>query len=274
MTIPEQITLLIQESGNQFHAKVARRLIDEGWHVVVSPYYMDQNQNKAREIDLIAEKLIEVRDLHGRRPIGQLAVRLFIECKFIPSYSVFWFADKDKKSAEALVSSIRFFDLRNTETQKHHYLSASKKVAKLFKTSKKKASENAQSPISEKILENEQIYKALNQSLNAMIAMRNKPVSNPELGDSELPLKGTLDFPIVICDSLDLFYSVDFDVASQPKQITNNFQFEIRYAYFDHQNNQRDDYFLVDFVDFRKLDVFLNTIQTDTDIAVIAASYG
>ena len=56
MSVPDEITKLIDNSGNNFHAKVARWLSNDGWHITVSPYYMDQSQSKAREIDLIAEK--------------------------------------------------------------------------------------------------------------------------------------------------------------------------------------------------------------------------
>jgi hypothetical protein len=102
MPVPDEVLKLVAESGNNFHAKVARWMQADGWHVTVSPYYMDQTQNKAREIDLVAEKLWPVMDTFGRT-IDDVAVRLFIECKFIPSYSVFWFTDKDKESAEKLV---------------------------------------------------------------------------------------------------------------------------------------------------------------------------
>src|SRR5512143_4062633 len=103
MSGPEAITKLVAASGNNFHAKVARWMQADGWHVTVSPYYMDQTQNKAREIDLVAEKLWPVMDHWGRQPVGDVAVRLFVECKFIPSYSVFWFTDKDFEAAEKLV---------------------------------------------------------------------------------------------------------------------------------------------------------------------------
>ena len=88
MGVPDEVSKLVRNSGNNFHTKVARWLSDNDWHVVVSPYYMDQTQNKAREIDLIAEKLWPVRDMFDR-PMDDVAVRLFIECKFIPSHSVF-----------------------------------------------------------------------------------------------------------------------------------------------------------------------------------------
>ena len=117
MSVPDEVLKLISESGNNFHAKVARWMQADGWHVSVSPYYMDQTQNKAREIDLVAEKLWPVMD-HWGQPMGDVAVRLFVECKFIPSYSVFWFADKDTEAAEKLVCSNGHFRQDNMYTKK------------------------------------------------------------------------------------------------------------------------------------------------------------
>ncbi|MFN7835128.1 MAG: hypothetical protein ACK5NY_04970 [Burkholderiaceae bacterium] len=80
MTAPSEITDLIKSSGNNFHAKVARWFADNGWHVVISPYYMDQTQSKAREIDLVAEKLWPLTDAPGRpvdniaRPVGDHSI--------------------------------------------------------------------------------------------------------------------------------------------------------------------------------------------------------
>src|SRR5437868_4921451 len=116
MGVPDEVSKLVRSSGNNFHAKVARWLSDNEWHVVVSPYYMDQTQNKAREIDLIAEKLWPVNNTFGRR-MGDVAVRLFIECKFVPSYSVFWFAEKDQESAQALVCAGGSFRADNIYTK-------------------------------------------------------------------------------------------------------------------------------------------------------------
>jgi len=46
MEVPDEVFKLISSSGNSFHAKVARWLSGNGWHVIVSPYYMDQTQIK------------------------------------------------------------------------------------------------------------------------------------------------------------------------------------------------------------------------------------
>jgi len=70
MGVPDEVSKLVRNSGNNFHTKVARWLSDNDWHVVVSPYYMDQTQNKAREIDLIAEKLWPVRVGWGRATLS------------------------------------------------------------------------------------------------------------------------------------------------------------------------------------------------------------
>jgi hypothetical protein len=259
MGVPDDVTKLVRDSGNNFHAKVARWLSDKDWHVVVSPYYMDQTQNKAREIDLIAEKLWPVNDLFDRR-IDDVAVRLFIECKFVPAHSVFWFADKDQVSAQELVCASGPYRAENMYTNKHHYLAQSPKVAKLFATSASKAPEN------------EPFYKALSQVLNAMVSMRGQPVSVPALKKSQRSPRAVIEFPVVVCSSFDQIYYVDFYKESQPELIKDNFQLEVRYAYFDRHNKQRDDYFLLDFVEYSQLEKFAEVIDEDAKVAAFFAS--
>lgn len=253
MAVPKEITDLILSSGNNFHAKVARWLSEEGWRVVVSPYYMDQTQNKAREIDLVAEKTWPVRDPFGTA-VSDVAVRLFIECKFIASDAVFWFADKDQESALELVCASGPFRANNSYTDRHHYLSKSHRVAKLFSTSN-----------NNKNSENEPFYKALNQALNAMVSMRGQSVMTPSLKKTQYC--AILDFPVVVCSSFDRVYSVDFYSDSPPEPIQDNFQLEVRYAYIDRNENRRDDFFLLDFVAFDKLEEFAKAIDIDAKTA-------
>ena len=108
MAVSEEVTQLVSGSGNNFHAKVAPWIQSDGWYVSVSPYYLDQTPNKPREIDLVAEKLWPVVDMFNRHT-DDVVIRLFIECKFVSSYSVFWFTDKDMKAAEKLVCSQKPF---------------------------------------------------------------------------------------------------------------------------------------------------------------------
>lgn len=258
MAVPIEVSELIKNSGNNFHAKVARWLSDNGWHVVVSPYYMDQTQNKAREIDLIAEKLWPVINDFNQKT-GNIAVRLYVECKFVPSYSAFWFADKNMKSALELVCSNGHYKENNTYTQKHHYLAHSATVAKLFATSTSKTNEN------------EPFYKALNQALNAMVSMRGQPVSTPTSNNNQRPPSLIIEFPIVVCSSFKQIYSADFYAESEPKPITDNFQLEVNYAYIDKHSKQKDDYFLLDFVEFDQLESFAKAIDEDAKVAAFFA---
>lgn len=255
MSIPVEVQKLISESGNNFHAKVARWMQADGWHVAVSPYYMDQTQNKAREIDLVAEKLWPVHDSWGGQPIGDVAVRLFIECKFIPSYSVFWFTDKDMDAAEKLVCSSGKFRTNNSYTKKHHYLAESPRVAKLFAASVGRGTDN------------DPYYKALNQVLNAMISMRGGQISVPALRKRGRGPMALLEFPVVVCSSFQQIYGVDFFADLPPERVTDNFQLEIEYAYLDRAGAHRDEHLLLDFVEFGQLQSFVTAIAENANLA-------
>lgn len=259
MAVPDEVLKLVAESGNNFHAKVARWMQSDGWHVTVSPYYMDQTQNKAREIDLVAEKLWPVLDRGGRQPVGDVAVRLFIECKFIPSYSVFWFTDKDIESAEKLVCSSGRFRADNSFTKKHHYLAQSPRVAKLFATSVARGTDN------------DPYYRALNQVLNAMVSMRGRQVTVPELKTRGRGPMAVLEFPVVVCSSFQQVYGVDFYADSEPQAVPDNFQLEIQCAYLDRGGAQRDEHLLLDFVEFDRLESFVTAIEEDAKAAAFFA---
>ena len=95
----DKVKELIEKSGNNFHCKVFNELIKKGWKVSVSPYYNDNITDKPREVDLIAERPFRFKDKINHEFI-HIFVRLFIECKYIPSETVFWFHNKDINSAE------------------------------------------------------------------------------------------------------------------------------------------------------------------------------
>lgn len=159
MSTNDEVDKIVQESGNNFHCRVTNYLRDNGWHTLVSPYYMDSSLNKPREIDLIAEKEFKYSDRLEQKH-GSINIRLFIECKYIPYKIVFWFDDKDMESAKKWVTSNSSLPENNIYTDKHHYLATNSTVAKLFRGKTKRSQEN------------EAIYKALNQCLNSMVSNR------------------------------------------------------------------------------------------------------
>lgn len=259
MPVPASITQLIQSSGNNFHAKVARWFQSNGWYTQVSPYYMDQTQSKARELDLVVEKLWPITGAFGRHE-GDVVVRLFVECKFIASETVFWFTPKDTAAAMKLVCSLGPFRENNTYTSKHHYIAESHRVAKLFTTNGARGQET------------EPFYKALNQSLNATVALRNRPPGHSELAARRGGKLVTLNYPVVVCSSFSQLYAADFLADMEPDQLRANFQLEVQYAYVDEAGRPQDELFLLDFVEFDQLATFERAIEAGVEAGAFLAS--
>lgn len=261
MNVPSRVQELIEGSGNSFHAKVARWFTADGWSVAVSPYYLDQSQQKARELDLIAEKVWTIKGSFGDF-LGEVAVRLFVECKFLPGHTVFWFTDKNRVAVEEMICAPGVFRRDNSYTEKHHHLSASNRVAKLC------VSENSRGQ------ESEPFYKALNQTLNGLVSFRRH---EPRAFSADGPISGfrmSLDFPVVVCNSFSKVYAADFGGVAPVMQVQDNFQLEVEYAYVDVSGRSRDELFLLDIVEFDRLDNFVAAIGRDAQLAGSFADEG
>ena len=246
----EKVKSIIKKSGNAFHGKVLKYLKEKDWTVLVSPYYNDNVSNKPREVDLIADNaFIAANGLN--QPIGTINVNLFIECKYIPQKTVFWFHDKDKQKAEDLVLATTPLPKNHPNTQKHHYLGDIDHVAKLFAGEKQRS------------LENEIFYKALNQSLNAMIYYRGRESIISEQRNHVII---TVSYPVIICNSFENLYRVDIESNDDPVKITENFQLEVNYAYLDSNKDPKNEYFFIDILSFDFLDNFLDTIKEDKNL--------
>jgi hypothetical protein len=127
-------------------------------------------------------------------------------------------------------------------------------VAKLFASSKSKS------------IENDLLYKALNQALNAMISLRGHPVSEPQAIKSSTPILKLLNFPVVVCHSFEKLFYADFQQNTPPQKLRNNFQLEVLYAYIDARQKPQNEYFLLDFVEFDQLDGFHSAIRDEASI--------
>ncbi|MBC6436265.1 hypothetical protein FM036_45985 [Nostoc sp. HG1] len=244
---------IINKSGNSFHCKAIKYLKEKGWQTLVSPYYMDGATNKPREIDLIAEKVFTNK---GRISDAARAVviKLFIECKYIPQSNVFWFSERDHVSAKQWVIDNTPLRADNIFTNYHHYLASEcRKVAKLF------SGESRQNT------ENEVIYKALNQSLNAMVYLRDQKPSQKSLEQAGVAYRilRTIEMPVILCNSFADFYRVDMEDLGDSRSIDANFQLEVNYAYINQDKSHKAEYFLIDIVAFDKLDDFLGVLEDD-----------
>lgn len=243
----DKVKKIIEQSGNTFHCKVLKYLQEKGWTVLICPYYNDNVSSKPREIDLIAEKEFDAKDGCGTF-LGTVNVKLFIECKYIPQITVFWFHGKDKPKAEDLVTRTTSLEKGYPPIKKHHYLAGVESVAKLFASEGKNSADN------------EIFYKALNQSLNAMVSYRKEPP-----GQNGYVLK-TVNYPIIVCNSFDNLYRVEINTDTEPTKITENFQLEVNYAYMTSNGNNVNEYFLIDILNFGLFDKFLEKIKDDAEL--------
>lgn len=220
---------------------------------------MDQAQSKAREIDLIAEKSVSIRDHFGKL-MGNGVVRLCIECKFIAATSVFWFTDKDTVSAQELVCRSGKSLRDSAYTNNHHYLSTCQSVAKIFQTESKSQ-------------EQEPIYKALNQVLSAHVNMRKRPLADPSLRTSSGGIRFLLNYPVVVCSDFSRLYRTEFFEDAEPVTISDNFQLEVQYAFAESTGSVKDEYFLIDFVAFELLDDFLEKVIHNAEVLASILKY-
>jgi hypothetical protein len=249
----DEVKEIIKTSGNTFHCNVLEYFQKKGWAVLISPYYNDNISSKPREIDLIAEKAFQAKDQCDSF-FGTVNIKLFIECKYISQKTVFWFHDKDKEQAENLVVKNTPLRKDNAYTQQHHYLCTPDKVAKLFADKRQKSADN------------EVFYKALNQSLNAMVYYRNRESIIKTKSSRHYPPLRLVNYPIIVCNSFDKLYRIDIGLNDEPKKISDNFQLEVNYAYLTSTGSNINEYFLIDLIDFNQLDNFLESLENDSKL--------
>ncbi len=243
----DKVKEIIENSGNKFHFKVLKKLQEKDWTVLISPYYNDNVTGKPREIDLIAEKAFKASGKPGQ--VGYfnytINIKLFIECKYIRPTTVFWFHGKDKTKAEKLITQTTPLKPSNTYTNRHHYLGGVDRVAKLFADDSKKSAEN------------EIFYKALNQSLNAMVYYRNRGSIIKSPNSEGSAILTSANYPVIICNSFENLYGIEIDTDADPFKITEDFLLEVNYAYMTSDNIPMNEYFLIDILNFDLLDSFL-----------------
>lgn len=249
MTEKTKVNEILEKSGHGFHSRVVKLLRDQKWPVLVSPYYSDNFTDKPREIDVIAERRYEVNETFGSW-LGNVNIRLFIECKYISGDTVFWFDNKDEiRARERVIKDIDLSDERNLVAQGYHHLDAIP-VAKLFTSEKGRE-------------DNEWISKAINQNLNALVYYRNRSGLFPDNPRMRSQLLRRVSYPIIVVNSLDHFYRMDMNNPDMtPEKISEPFQLEVNYAYVDDKGASQNEYFLIDIVSIDVLPDFLSKLES------------
>lgn len=241
---------LSETSGNSFQCRVANYFRGHNWTVLLSPYFVDALSDKTRESDLIVEKSFPVRQywVGGSRSVR---LRLFVECKYAAKNAgvVFWTDAMDLTAARNWVSSRPPFNPDGRHQREHHYFQSNDPVAKLFASEKQKGDDG------------DPIYKALNQCINGFIHNQTRPsmISTTKLSEEVT----RVDYPVIVFSSFDQFYSTDVANQVDPTPIQRNFLAEVNYAYVNPRGAAVRDYFLVDMVDFNKIESFVESLVTE-----------
>lgn len=250
-----KIKEIIRDSGHQLHLQVIDLLRSCGWKVTISPFYNDPATGKARELDIIAEKIISVtsslKKASDDLPLEEsLRVQFFIECKYIKNPLVFWFDDKNIPETQVFARSNKVLEtiqesvLNQVHAQErrriHHYVKDTD-VAKLHKT------QGTQ----------DNFFDGLSSVLNSWMIYNQIPKSN------------TVTFPIIILNSFNNVFRVDATNKNGFKKIVDSFQYEINYSCLK-DSIQNSQFCLVDILEVDRMDAFIDFLGSN-DFAIFSS---
>lgn len=251
----DKIKSIIENSGNDLHQEVVDFLREKGWEVKSSPYYNDPATNKPREIDIIARKKFQAHDWAGDHS-DYLAVRLFIECKYIRDSNLIWFENKNMAAAEDLARNNSILrdahrnELQNTSTlppKIHHYVRESAVAKRWDKTGHA-----------------DPLYEAMNGALNGQIFFQEHQYS-----EDSYPV----DFPLIVVNSFDNLHRRDTKNAKGYTAVTEPFQIEVDYSYTNRESKPATGYFLLDVVAKDGLDAYLADLEA-SDVKILRDRLG
>lgn len=243
--LDNQISKIIEKSGHDFHLKVSKKLRDLGWNTVDNHYYNDPDSGKAREIDIIATKEYPVHGDSFNHVNEKIIIKLFIECKYINSPTIFWFKNRDINRAIELSKDSEILndkpDNYVNDLTKHHYVKSNDVTGQWQSTN------------------NDVFNEAQHQVLKAMLFFKEAGQENYEIS-----------YPIIVINDFSQLYRRE----SPPKNhdnITENFQIEINYAYKNKKNDNITKYFLIDVVEIPTLERFIDELE-EKDIYLLRNS--
>jgi len=259
MVTNENIKKLIENSGIITHSTTSQIFKDQGWFVLISPYYYDDISESVRETDLITEKQFYSSD-NWRSSSVQVNVQLFVECKYIKQEIVFLFDKIDKKKALETLEKETNLRISSPYTRQggditddqFRYLNESL-AAKIFSTNSNKE---------------DVIYKAMNQVLHSQIYHRakgKKPIENEFIQHKEI-FSHIIQYPVIVCDGFDKLLEVKFE--NNKKYTTQPIQ-----KRFLLEANYRDEYFLIDIIDINYLQEFLENIDKEANKLISSYSF-
>jgi hypothetical protein len=79
-SLEDRILLDIERTGFPLELRVSKRFIEAGYHVQNSVFYVDRDEGKGREIEIMALKNSREKGMQGQSPMW-IRLRCHVECK-------------------------------------------------------------------------------------------------------------------------------------------------------------------------------------------------
>jgi len=240
----EDFKKIIEESGNNLHIYTADLLENMGWDVDLSSYYYDDTASKPREIDIIAQRKVQVINSPEEKLLGEFKLFLFIECKYFKNELSFRMRrNREKESKEAMIiEGIKSVDGWDKESlleeeglfREHHYLKE-RFIGKLYDSFPK---------------EQEAVFNALTQPIKSLTFFK------------ERRLEKGMYYPMVVYSGIEGIYDIkrekaDLDKLEPKKELI----FGLNYSYRSVVDNKlKTNLFYIDFIHQERLGDFIEEV--------------
>jgi len=237
----QEFKKIIEESGNNLHIDTVDLLERMQWDVDLSSYYYDETANKPREIDIIAQRNVEVKEA-----IDQFKLFLFIECKYFKNEVAFRARRNNKEeSKEAII--IEGLDkeyLLEGENlfREHHYLKEGF-IGKLYDSFPK---------------EQGAVFNAVTQPIKSLTFFKERSYKM----EVEKGLTKAIYYPIVVYSGIEGIYAIkrkeaDLDKLEPKKELI----FGLNYSYKSVVDNKlKTNHFYIDFIHQDSLGNFIEDV--------------
>jgi len=237
---------IIEESGNNLHIDTVDLLERMQWDVDLSSYYYDETANKPREIDIIAQRNVEVINDPEKEVIDQFKLFLFIECKYLKNEVAFWARrNNEEESKEAII--IEGLDkeyLLEGENlfREHHYLKE-RFIGKLYDSFPK---------------EQGAVFNAVTQPIKSLTFFKERFYKM----EVERGLTKALYYPIVVYSGIEGIYDIRRKEADLDKlELKKELIFALNYSYRSVVDNKlKTNCFYIDFIHQDSLGSFIEDV--------------
>jgi hypothetical protein len=239
----EKLKKVIEESGNNLHLIVANMLETMKWDVGLSSYYYDDTANKPREIDIIAQKEVPVRD-EFKGEIDKFKLFLFIECKYFKNELAFRVRkNREEESKLALIiegMNKHILLEREGLFRNHHYLQTNF-IGKLYDSSS---------------ADQTKIFNAITQPIKSLTFFK------------ERLLEKGLYYPVVVYGGIDGLYEIkEGDIKNLDNlKKQDNLMFGLKYSYRSVvSGGLKTKHFYIDFIREDRLKDYIDMILKEAE---------